>query len=248
VDTGATTNGYSPSDILSAVIPVTVDRDRDDVEVPLVPGNEVMGRVQFEGHTRPSDFTTIGFGFASVSGRETFPRPTARGTPVTSFWTRALAPDRYFLYVAAPPAGNWLLKHAMLNDQDVADVPVDTRAGRVFDIVATFTDRHTELKGHVRGPDGREAADAVVIVFPTDAAGWSNTTARRLRVWEATQHGRFLIPDLPPGEYFIAAVTGDRAPVNEFSMGIDWLRQLAGTASRVTLTDEAPLDLNLVLR
>jgi hypothetical protein len=248
VDTGAGTTSYSPSDILSAVVPLTVDRDRDDVEVPLVPGNEVMGRVEFDGHPPPANFTAIGFAFASVSGRETFPRPVARGTPVTNFWTRALAPDQYFLYVAVPPTGDWLLKSAMLNGQDVADVPLDTSAGRVVDIVATFTDRHTNLEGQVREPDGREAADAVVIVFPTDPRGWSNTSARRLRVWEATQRGRFLIPNLPPGEYFIAAVTGDEAPTDEFSMGIDWLRQLARTASRVTLTDEAPLDVNIVLR
>lgn len=248
VDTSAPTGGYSPSDILCGSATILVDRNLENVVVPLVPGNEVSGRVQFEGRTPPpADFMVVAFQFLPANGRALPPQVGARGTVATNFWTRALPPDRYYLDGAGTLAGTWRVKDAMLDGRDVTEVPFDSSRGRIAPIVVTFTDRRTEIRGAVRGADGGEAAEATVAIFSTSPDAW-NVSGRRVRVFDATRRGRFSVTDLPPGEYFAAAVASKDVPFDGAEPEIAWLRRLSATAPRFTLQYDVPLSLDLQVR
>jgi hypothetical protein len=73
--------------------------------------------------------------------------------------------------------------------------------------VLTFTDRPSSIAGNVssgHGADGR----ANVLVFPVDSSDWTatGTAPRRIRTARANADGSYLLPALPPGDYYVAAL------------------------------------------
>jgi hypothetical protein len=98
-------------------------------------------------------------------------------------------------------------------------------------IVATFTDRPTELTGSLTDQDGRAAPGYPIVVFSTDRSQWRNGS-RRIAVARPATDGTFRLVGLPPGAYHMAAVvsldpseTGDPA----------FLEQLVPASLTVTL-------------
>jgi hypothetical protein len=75
----------------------------------------------------------------------------------------------------------------------------------LLDVIVTFVDNAPELRGVVTTSDGR-ASEAVVVIFPTDAATWTNGATRRLSSKRPAAGGTFSFTGLIPGEYFVAAI------------------------------------------
>jgi hypothetical protein len=103
-----------------------------------------------------------------------------------------------------------------------------------MNVVVTFTDRRTSLNGSVRSGEGRADGDAAVLVFPVDSRLWTDVgmNPRRLRSVRPGVGGDFVFSDLPPGEYFIAAIPDEEAD--------EWrhpsrLELISRRAARVTL-------------
>jgi hypothetical protein len=86
---------------------------------------------------------------------------------------------------------------------DTDFVVTDAPAG---ELVLTFSDRHNELSGALQTPAGAPATDYFVAVFTTDRTLW-RPQARRLVFTRPATDGRFSFEDLPPGEYYLAALT-----------------------------------------
>jgi hypothetical protein len=83
----------------------------------------------------------------------------------------------------------------------------------VAGLVVTLTDHPSELSGVVRDEKGALDSTALVLMFPKDAAAWTNYGAspRRLRSSRTTENGAFKISGPPPGNYFVVAVPEEAA-------------------------------------
>jgi hypothetical protein len=133
--------------------------------------------------------------------------PTADGV----FEVTGLMPGTYRVTLMVPGATSgkgWWLRSAMVADRDVLDtfLELNTSSGNLNDAVLTLSDRHTDLSGTLQTPTGQPASDCFVIAFSTDRAAWT-PQGRRLQTTRPGTDGRFEFWDLPPGEYFLAALT-----------------------------------------
>jgi hypothetical protein len=155
-----------------------------------------------------------------------------RADPAGEFRSGPLPGGRYYVRVSNSPSG-WMFKSATLAGRDVADTPLDLSAD-TFDVVLTFTDRWSGLRGTVRnrlGPD----PGAAVIVYPTDMSTWesSGQNPRRVRMVRPGPTGDYAF-NLPPGDYYVVAVPDSQAA--------DWqdpafLDAASRSASRVAIAE-----------
>jgi hypothetical protein len=133
-----------------------------------------------------------------------------------------------------PGQGLWL-RSAIVSGQDVLDAPLVLTADTplVVDATLTLTRRHTSLAGRLQTSTRQPAVDYTVIVFTTNRAWWGPIT-RRVRTVRPATDGAFAFHDLPPGEYFLAALT-DVEPDGWQEPGV--LDSIAAVAMRVTLNE-----------
>jgi hypothetical protein len=95
----------------------------------------------------------------------------------------------------------------MLNGADVSDVTFEIKSGENIDgIVITLTDRPTEISGVLQTAEGAPAPDYVLVVFSADPR-FRVARSRRTQHVRPDINGRFIIRDLPAGDYLISAVT-----------------------------------------
>jgi hypothetical protein len=91
----------------------------------------------------------------------------------------------------------------------------------------------TELSGNLQTTDGAPTADYFIIVFATDRRYWIPSPRRSVMARPAST-GRYVVRNLPPGEYFVAAVT-DVEQNQWFDPA--FLEQLMPAATRITLAE-----------
>jgi hypothetical protein len=134
---------------------------------------------------------------------------------------------------AATALKGWSPRSAVVGDRDALDLPFEVAVGApVPDLLVTLTDRLAEISGTVTDPAGHPISAYRLVVFSADKALWG-TTGRRLKAPVPTDpDGTFRIGDLPPGEYFLAAVTDMEA--NDLK-DASFLAELAAQAIRLTL-------------
>jgi hypothetical protein len=164
-----------------------------------------------------------------------------RADTTGAFLTTGLSAGRYLLVAFAPPG--WALKSALLNGKDISDSPFDVSSD-VRDVIVTFTDRPTAVSGTVRTDAGAPDRDASVLVFPADPNMWTGYGVRSRRYDDArvAASGAYTIKNLPPGDYFIAAVAAE--------VGSNWqdqpfLEQLHLQAARIHLDEGQQLSKDL---
>jgi protocatechuate 3,4-dioxygenase beta subunit len=132
---------------------------------------------------------------------------------------------------ATAPAG-WFLRSAMLAGKDVADVPFDVSAGRdVVGLVLSFSDVQTELTGVLTDGAGTPAPQLYVVVFSTDRSLWVGES-RRIRSVRSGDNGSYAIAGLPPGEYYLCALT-ELDTALQFEP--EYLEQLVPASIKITL-------------
>src|SRR6185503_958130 len=235
-------------------------RDLSDFILTLRPGMTVSGKVVYEATTKtpPTDYTRAGLmlmpaptgtsvndviGSMIGGGGATMPlkieadgRFTVSGVPPGRY--RINMPLALATLAGAPSiaafSGGWTLKGVMFNGRDIADSPIDMKAGvDAANVVVTFTDQPAELSGTVMDGAGRATADFPIIVFSTDRSYWS-IGSRRVQTARPSSDGKYRIVGLPAGEYFVCAVTAvDRAEVYDPA----FLSQLTGVAFKITIKD-----------
>src|SRR4030095_6639930 len=108
----------------------------------------LSGRLAFDTRTQtpPSDFTTIRLRLVEVNGASTFV-PWSSGRPDGKFEINGILPGTYGMTSPLSDEG-WWLRSVVVDGRDMLDFPLEIGpAGDVSGIVATFTDRRTELSG-----------------------------------------------------------------------------------------------------
>jgi len=138
--------------------------------------------------------------------------------------------------------GGWSLRSAIVNGRDTLDAPLAVKAGEpVSDLVVTLTDRPTELLGTLSDATGRLTSDYSILAFSTDKSLWS--VPRRVSgAVRLSSDGRYRIVGLPPGEFYVSAITDfDPAQLRDPS----FLESLIAASAKVTLAEGEKKEFNL---
>ncbi len=213
------------------------------IALALQPGMTVSGRVVFSGTTIPPPANMAGVRVSLANPQTVFsvfyPDPLGVApvavNPDGTFTLIGATPGRYRLASAPPVAPpGWALRSAIANGVDTLDVPFTITPGQPIDnVVVTFTDRPTELSGTLQTPAGTPTADYFIVLFASDRAFWT-TSSRRSVMARPASTGKYVVRNLPPGEYLVAAVT-------DVENGDWWdpafLDRLVPAATRITLSE-----------
>lgn len=196
---------------LWAMAEVSVNgRDISGLELTLAPGLTVSGKIVFDGVNTPapSDLTRVSVALLA-QGATTMGAPSVVARADGSFSIPGVGPGNYKLSANVPAgsaaASPWTLKSAIVSSVDAIDVPFSVRAD-VGGAVITFTDRPTELTGSLLDTTGKPALEYFIVAFPVDRALWV-PGSRRVRSARPGNTGNFRIANLPPGEYYVCAMT-----------------------------------------
>jgi hypothetical protein len=215
------------------------DADVTGVTLALRAGPRVSGRVEFDGSGERPDAATLANVRVTLDPADGSKLPerlgfvTGRIDENGHFHTYGVPPGKYF--VRASGLSDWFFKGAIYEGRDLADTPIDLTTDDISAVVLTFTDRPSSIAGTVssgRAGDG----SAVVLVFPIDSNAWTatGTAPRRMRTARANADGSYLLPAVPPGDYYVVAV--------HETVGDDWmdpasLEMLARSAEQVHLAE-----------
>ena len=180
------------------------------LELNLAAGFTVSGRLAFDGAKPPASAE-----LARVSVSLLPQGPTSMGAPSVvaqadgAFVIAGVGPGEYKL-TANVPAGSaatspWTPKSAIVSNIDALDVPFTVRTD-IGGAVITFTDRPTELTGSLLDTNGKPALEYFIVAFPEDRSFWT-PQSRRIRSTRPGNTGSFRIAGLPPGDYYVCAMT-----------------------------------------
>lgn len=223
---------------------VVTGDDVSGVTLALQPAFRVSGQIVFKGSRLP-----VPDNVAAVSVRlmaandlgQSSAGGTRMGNPLIPagvtqadgrFEISGVLPDLYRLSATSAGAPGWWLRSAVANGRDLLDTMVDV-TGDITDAVLTFSDQRASLSGQLVTGGGPPAAPYFIVVFPADRSLWL-PKARRILSTRADTSGRWVIKELPPGAYLMAALT-DLAP--EELADATFLEQLVPNALRVTVSD-----------
>ena len=254
----------SPDDQMSGTVRITVGGGAvEAVTIVAGKGATASGRIVFEGTTPApaSPPTPTGAplfnpdgpgcrsGLATIAADWTFKVEGLLGTCGAS-------PQQMF--------GRWTVKAVTFRGQNIMDQLLTFESGQHYnDVHVVVTDKRTQLDLVVAGDDGQPTREYVAIAFPVDKTKWT-MQSRRVRIYTpsmqmnpmigtpagspgastnagpGTNPARFL--GLAVGEYFLVAV--DDIGTEEWQDPAV-LERLSSSATRVTVTDEAPLEVPL---
>jgi len=198
---------------LSGATEIAVEGRLVTTSITLSTGVPMTGRLVFEGTLpRPADLMPLlPMLLASREGPSMFGRPRLVGTD--GAFAYAITPGTYRVrglgnrfWVAAQSPG-WTLKSMILNGVDVSDIPFEIKPNdKIEGAIVTMTDKRSEISGQLRHAGGQSAPEFVLIIFSADRRHWVPLTRRTQEVRPGLD-GRFVAHSLPPGDYFISAVT-----------------------------------------
>ena len=207
----------SATGALWAMADVTVDGNNiTGLTLNMQPGLPVTGRVVVEavGVDAPDDLsrarvslTPAGTGGLMVGIGGTGGQVDRSGR----FTLPDVTPGKYRVSTQlSTPEATWTLKSAILNGKESLDFPVEIGPNdRAGEAVVTFTNQNQQVGGTLSDAAGRPAPDFTIVIFPADKAYW--LSARRIRTARPDTDGKFSVPNLPTGDYRIAALV-DIAP------------------------------------
>lgn len=190
-------------------VPLSIkDRDVRDLTLDMQQGFKISGRVETDAATRrPGPAAFRGFSGQIVPVDRSAWSPQTFTSDVSGRFTAGdVPPGLYFLRLAEMPQG-LSLKRITMGGRDVSHGAL-TVTRDIADLVVTLTDRPAELAGFVRSGSGAPDSGATVFVFPAARDTWTEVggTPLNLRAIRSSADGSYRIQELPPGDYYIAAV------------------------------------------
>ena len=228
--------------------PVTMaGRDMTGVTVTLQQGMTVSGRLIFEAalNTTPPASGTMRMTLASTAMAEgggmaanpaasmSMNMANADGT----FSFQGISPGRYVVTAFGPGAMNsWMMKAVMIGGRNVhGSGGIEIRPGEdISDVTVVLTDQVGEVSGTLLDWDGRPAPEYHILVFPTDKSVWTQVSQRMRPPVRPASDGRFRVPQLLSGEYYMAALSRFD-PNNLYDLA--FLEQVAAAAFKITLAE-----------
>lgn len=209
--------GSSGSTLWAQIDLNVAGRDLTDVRLSLQPGMSLSGRIVFEGTEAPIDSSriTVSVRPAPNQSGPTFGAPpggaaSANGT----FALSGVTPGLYLMSSGqvsapnAPPLAGWVVKSIMVKGQDALDVPFEIQPNEsLTDVVVTYTSQVTDIAGRLIDGAGQPVSGYFVLMFPTNRTSWRPGSRRLRPPFRTAPDGRYRIANLPPGEYFMVALT-----------------------------------------
>lgn len=230
--------------------------DVTGIVLELGPGAVINGRVVAEGTPggRPLDVRKLSISVSDPGakaitmtgaffGNRLPPPPSVTPDSDGRFIIPDIAPGDYQLRVTTPEG--WMAETALADGRDLLDAPLALALGQsVVDVTIAVTAKRTELAGVLQDPAGFGVSDDIVIAIPVDRALWL-TGSRRVQVAQPGKDGLFSITDLPPGDYFVGALTSLDA---QLLYDPTFLEDVAAQGVRVTLRSGERTTQNLRLQ
>ena len=211
-----------------------------DLDVPLTlqPGIPIDGRVVFEGaQPTPAEVQTLAFMLVPPgSGGQLLSGGGGRVDADGRFSFAGVVPAAYQFVTnwSSPGASSrWAIKSSVANGREAFEAPLRVNPGEPLVWTVTYTDTPTALAGVFQDRNGRAAPDYYMLVFPADRRLWT-PGSRRIRTTRPGTDGTFAFRGLPPGEYFLSALT-DLAPGEWNDAAL--LEQLVPSSAKVTLRE-----------
>ncbi len=216
-------------------------QDVADVAIRLQPGMSVSGQVVLKGSAvnPPPDFSRVAVRLGSPSTVPLVGGPAAVMVNADgTFKIDGVMPGSASLAVTLPTQAGanspWFVRSAMYAGWDLMDVPLEVPPGSdVSNIVVTLSDVQTEVAGTLVDGAGKPAAEFYVFMFPTDQTSWT-TSSRRIKFARANDTGSYVIAGLPPGDYYLCALTEVDM---ELRFESSYLEQLLPSSIKITLTE-----------
>ena len=192
-------------DRLFGTAEITVEGRDISVAITALPGITMTGRIVFDGTSRapaPSPLLVFLQRYPFATGG-----PAYEILPDGTFKLTGVPPGRYKLGINGRPPAGWVLRSSMVNGSDASDIAFDIKGNEnIENVVITLTDRPAEISGVLQNAAGQPAPDYGLIVFPADPRLHVART-RRTQYVRPDVTGRFIVRDLPAGDYLISAVT-----------------------------------------
>ena len=192
-------------DRLFALSEVVVEGRDISVALTARPGITMSGRIVFDGTARaPAPSPLLVF-----LQRQSFAigGPAYDISPDGAFKLTSIPPGRYRLGINGRPPAGWILRSTMVNGVDASDVSFDIKGNEnIENVVVTLTDRPAEISGVLQNSAGQPAPEYGLIVFSADPR-FQVARSRRTQYVRPDITGRFIVRDLPAGDYLISAVT-----------------------------------------
>ena len=236
----------SPFDLWAQTDIGVAGRDLLDVRLAMQSGMTLAGRVVYESATAgaTSDPSRVSITIRSAPNQTagSFGQlPSGSATADGTFAINGLAPGVYLMSSnqsstpggGGPQGSGWTVKSIMVKGQDAIEMPFEVLPNeQITDVVVTFTDQVTDLSGRLIDSKDQPVSGYFVVLVPSNRSAWI-PGSRRLRFPTRTSpDGRYRIPNLPPGEYFMAALTDfDQQDLYDPA----FLEQLVSAAFKITL-------------
>jgi hypothetical protein len=234
---------------LAGLVDITVaGEDVADLSLSMQPALTMTGRVEFAGRRPPFSVTELPgatpASFAMVSAGQRFPLLSVASDG--TFRAAGIEPGLYqFIagHVGGGKIGEWWVTSLLVNGADVLDAPFDIRQN-INGAVATISDRASTLTGVVRNASGDAFTHVTVVAFSTDRSTWAYRS-RRIAAVDSDDEGRYVIRNLPPGEYRVVATT-DLEPLEWFDPAV--LERLLPAGLAVAISGAETVTRDLVVR
>jgi len=232
-------------DLWALVDVIVSGNDVSGLAATLEPGMTVSGRVVFDGKvlTPPEDLSRVSVSLRvppSATG-VTLGVPSGQASADGTFTFQGVTPGRYLISATAgvppgtAPGSGWQVKSATWRGRELLDVPIEIRPSEdLTDLVVTFTDQSAEVSGAMLDNTGRPVSDYNVFLFSTDKAQWFQGSRRMRQPTRPASDGKYRLTGLPPGEYYVAALT-DFEPTDIYDA--TFLEQLIAASFKITLAE-----------
>ncbi len=162
----------------------------EGLEVPLQPGMDVAGRVDFGGEPIPGPGVTL----SHAEFQPGFPR-SARAGKDGRFLIRNVVPGRHQISIGGLPARAYVFRVLWGDEETTGAVEIGSGAPPAELRIQIRQDARP-VRGRVRDPDGEPVAGAAVLALPPPGR-WRDWDAYRLD-W-TDQNGAFRLEPVPPG-------------------------------------------------
>jgi hypothetical protein len=196
-------------------------------------GTAVSGRIEIIGGGAVPSGLRLGLTPIGAIGGSAA-APTAESPqPDGTFAFAGVAPGRYRVTVTG--AANLTLRSAVLGEVDTLDGSFEVAPRQdVTGMRVVLTSQPTQLTGTLFDGLGRPAPEYAVIVFSTDRSHWATAPRRMTGLVKLDSRGSYRISGLPPGTYYLSAVT-DAEPSELADPA--FLEQLAAASLTFTLKE-----------
>jgi len=209
-------------------------------------GLQIRGELVWQGASpRPDAFSILrtSMTIRPLNGRVFTELATAKVDSRGRFSTVGLPPGRYGLDISLAPPG-WSFLSISVLGRATGDGAIGLQDDDVSNVVVTLTDRPTAVSGLVLSVDSRPVPLSTVVVFPIDRRLWSASFPPRVIQTRPDASGRYVVDDLPAGEYYVVATSRD---VPDRWQNPAFLLSLVPAASKIQIGDGTRANQNLTV-